>query len=394
MLLFSYTFEESSVILLKILDLEVNCQVVISQWEYPAAEAASPVVDRSRTFDEPLSDIIALTRRPSSPMDIFRILTPRSNPTSAGQGSINPNNINMQGLLALFAIIGASFVLAGIWFFFFAKNGGFVWRKGDWEEYKSTVLRRKGSDGKTLGNATKSTDLGGGSIVGRDYQDDVTFTEGSVTDMTETATTVTEEKPKRKRRLKETAKQKLLRNRKEEKWEGAADNDMRAYRQEEPARVGGLNREADGTYTGTEFTSTESPSTYNRSEPVDDNQRSVTGFSFTAGSADVLSQVTEEVTEEHHLRDPSSHRHQHRRSHRSRQSSPRKRERYSTPGGYTEALDFSSRGTNSEYQYSSVDLDDGTGTKAYHHPIPGLSHGYRRDGDRSRRRDSLSDSEG
>jgi len=365
---------------------------VISQWEYPAAEVASPIVERSRAFDEPLSDIIALTRRSSSPMDIFRILRPRSPPTNAGQGSISPNNINMQGLLALFAIIGASFVLAAIWFFFFAKNGGFVWRKGDWEEYKSTVLRRKGPNGKTLSNATKSTDLGGGSIVGRDYQDDLTFTEGTVTDMTETVTTVTEEKPKHRRRLKETSKQTLLRKRKEEKWEGAADNDMRAYRHEEPARVGGLNREADGTYNGTEFTSTESPSSYNHNEPVDDNQRSVSGFSFTAGSAEVLSQVTEE----HQLRDPSSHRHQHRRerSHRSRQSSPRKRERYSIPGGYTEPLDFSSRGSNSEYQYSSVNLDDGTGTKAYHHPIPGLGHGYRRDGDRSRRRDSLSDSEG
>lgn len=54
---------------------------------------------------------------------------------------------------------------ASIWFFFHAKNGGFKWQQGDWDDYKSTVLRRKGPDGKTLSNATKSTKLGGGSIV-------------------------------------------------------------------------------------------------------------------------------------------------------------------------------------------------------------------------------------
>ena len=90
----------------------------------------------------------------ASPSLTFNYLTTRSDSSSAattqiqyGQGTIDPSNIKMQGLMALFAIIGAAFVLAGIWFFFWAKNGGFVWRKGDWEDYKSTVLRRKGPDG-------------------------------------------------------------------------------------------------------------------------------------------------------------------------------------------------------------------------------------------------------
>ena len=65
--------------------------------------------------------------------------------------------------LGLFAAIAAGMVLSGIWFFFNAKNGGFYWRRGDWDDYKSTVLRRKGPDGRTLSNATKSTKLGGGS---------------------------------------------------------------------------------------------------------------------------------------------------------------------------------------------------------------------------------------
>ena len=60
-------------------------------------------------------------------------------------------------------------VLASIWFFFWAKNGGFHFQEGDWSDYKSTVLRRKGPDGRTLSNATKSTKLGGSTIAGTQH---------------------------------------------------------------------------------------------------------------------------------------------------------------------------------------------------------------------------------
>lgn len=335
-----------------------------------------------------------------------------------GQGTINPKNIQMQGLMALFAIIGAVFVLGALWFFFWAKNGGFVWRRGDWDEYKSTVLRRKGPDGRTLSNATKSTKLGGGSIVGKGYSDDAyTYTDDTYT---ETATTLTDEKPKKKRNFKQTAKKKLLRRRKDERWEGEADADVRAYREEKPARIGGMNRQADGTYHGSDYDSSAPGTRYNESEvsevrdhayqqPRRSRQRNPSGFSFTAGSEDVLSQATEE----HQLRDPSARRPDRRRDRdrrsaapapapgsapSSRTSSPRKKDRRSVPGGYTEPLDFSSSGTRSDYQYSNVDTED-SGTKSYHHPIPGLNKGYRRDRERHdgrsrRRRDSLSDSEG
>jgi hypothetical protein len=333
---------------------------------------------------------------------------------SYGQGTIDPQSIKMQGLMALFAIIGAAFVLGGIWFFFWARNGGFVWRQGDWDEYKSTVLRRKGPDGKTLSNATKSTKLGGGSIVGKGYTDDgYSYTDGSYT---ETATTVTEEKPRRKRFR--DAKEKLLRRNKQEQWEGADDADVRAYREEKPARIGGMNREADGTYHGSDYDTSAPPTSYQQSEmsqshdfaynepPRRQRHRDPSGFSFAEGSEDVISQATEE----RRVRDPSTRRHNRRRDRRSqppsqapagpppapssRTSSPRKhRERRSAPQGhFTEPLDFSSAGTRSEYQYSNVDTED-SGTKSYKHPIPGLTKGYRRDG-RSRRRDSLSDSEG
>ncbi|KAJ5108113.1 hypothetical protein N7456_004788 [Penicillium angulare] len=351
-------------------------------------------------------------------------LVPRADSTSTnavtakyGQGTVDPHSIKMQGLLALFAIIGAAFVGAAIWFFFWAKNGGFQWRKTDWDDYKSTVLRRKGPDGKTLSNATKSTKLGGGSVVGKGYSDDgYTYTDYDT--YTQSASTVmTEEKPKRKRGLKE----KILRRRKDEHWEGEGDDDVRAYREEKPARIGGMNREADGTYHGSDYDSSAPPTHYNRSEMSDardyayekprrtkTKQRNTSGFSFTAGSEDVLSQTTEE----HALRDPSSRREARRENRRrerqeaaapppsapsSRTSSPRKKDRRSMPGHFTEPLDFSSAGTRSEYQYSNVDTED-SGHKSYHHPIPGLNKGYRRDdrreGRRSRRRDSLSDSDG
>ncbi|CRG83443.1 hypothetical protein PISL3812_00794 [Talaromyces islandicus] len=385
----------------------------------------APVVvapDLSGDYGKPVDVLLDndVNGTPTAVEDITKTLAARSTSSTtttgvsaAGQGSINPSSINMQGMLALFAILGASFVIASIWFFFWAKNGGFIWRKGDWEDYKSTVLRRKGPDGRTLSNATKSTKLGGGSIRG--YSDDG----GTVTDMTETATTITNEKAPRKKKFRETAKEKLLRKRKDEKWEGEADDDMRAYRREKPARVGGINAESDGTYYGTEYTPSSLPtaSAYTESEAYDPHDRpprhsqdhhrretrNVSGFSFTAGNEDVISQAT---AEESLMGDARQSRRESRRqqrhqqqseSRRSRHNSPRKREapRSSMPGGYTEPLDLSSRATNSEYQYSTVDTEDDLGTRSYHHPIPGLTKGYRRDRDGGgrRRRDSLSDSE-
>lgn len=331
----------------------------------------------------------------------------KDNDFHPGQGAINPNSINMKALMVLFALIGAGFALAGIWFFFWAKNGGFVWKKNDWEEYKSTVLRRKGPDGRTLSNATKSTKLGGGSIVG--FSD-----EGmTITDMTETATTFSEKRPRRKRNLREL----LLRRQREEEWEGAEDEDVRRYRDEKPARVGGINSEPEGTYYGTEYTTSNPPTSYNESEVQSQSyhsegrrNRTVSEWSFKAGSEDVLSRATDERqlirgTEHSHSRRgsrrESRHGHESRRHHRqsrhshSRHSSPRKRDR-SSVGNYTEPLDFSSRASNTDYQYSSIstELDDGKGTKTYHHPIPELTRGYRREyNGRRSRRDSLSESD-
>lgn len=82
--------------------------------------------------------------------------------TTVGQGTISPEDIPNTLIFIVFGLIGAGFVCTAIWFFFRAKNGGFVFQEGDWEDYKSTVLRRKGPNGTTLSGASESTDLGGG----------------------------------------------------------------------------------------------------------------------------------------------------------------------------------------------------------------------------------------
>jgi hypothetical protein len=336
----------------------------------------------------------------------------------------------MQGLMALFAIIGAAFVLAAIWFFFWAKNGGFVWRKNDWDDYKSTVLRRKGPDGRTLSNATKSTKLGGGSVVAgqtEGYTDyDGEDAAKSRADDAQTYATTDAAPSEKSRNKKSRFREKLRRKKKAEKWEGEHDNDVREYRYEKPAEVGGLNRQPDGTYYdgSTEPTDSNPPmSEVNNGQAsrygdyVQPNrQRDASGFSFAPGGEDTISYITGEddrdVTEQQPLREdrPRSRRHDHHHrtststcsqrprgprpsSSNSRAASPRKKP--SMPGSYTMPLDMSSNAT-SDYQYEQVGVTESpNGNRAYHHPIPALTKGFRRHkGGRGTRRDSLSESDG
>ena len=189
-----------------------------------------------------------------------------------GRGATNASHINNSGFLALFALLGAAMVVVGIWFFFWAKNGGCVFRKGDWDDYKSTVLRRKGPDGKTLSNATKSTRLGGRTVLS-------SFAAG-YSDVN-SADTYTDYDGGRERqepmrqvgRSSKAAKQEQKRQKKQEQYQQKqhqqqqqqqhslpkfpkdVDNDVREYRHEKPARVGGLNRRHDGShfdYTNTD----------------------------------------------------------------------------------------------------------------------------------------------
>lgn len=166
----------------------------------------------------------------------------------ASAGARPPNDLSGPGFQALFALIGVGLALGAIWFFFWAKNGGFKWRDNDWEDYKSTVLRRKGPDGKTLSNATKSTRLGGGSVVhGGSYfgaQSDLGYT-----DETGTSVSASEyrdaERGEGGLRGGEGRKKKHRRDHTND----YKDPELRQYREEKAARVGGLNRVGDGMYT-------------------------------------------------------------------------------------------------------------------------------------------------
>ena len=323
-----------------------------------------------------------------------------------GSGTFDPRTINNKGIFALFALIGVAFVLASIWFFFWAKNGGFRWRKGDWDDYKSTVLRRKGPNGTTLSGATKTTELGGGSIVAdaeKDYEDEEVYWEKA---------NKNEGKGKAAGRNKKQPRGSKNNN----------DDDMRAYRHEKSARVGGLNREADGAYHH-DFAYSTDPS-----EMSERNYRHISSTfnkstSKSAAAASKPKASTPQTPQKkskkefynHSPSSTSSHRplradnSPHSTPTRSRQSSPRKyngnRWEGSMPGSYnyTEPLDFESRYSANASEAGQT--EDSRGTKAYFHPIPGLGagggsagHGYagagfRRGGGRGRR-DSLSDSEG
>ncbi|KAL1604804.1 hypothetical protein SLS60_004344 [Paraconiothyrium brasiliense] len=180
---------------------------------------------------------------------------------AASAGAKDPRAYNNLWFQLLFAFIGIGMTLTALWFFFRAKNGGFKWQKDDWEDYKSTVLRRKGPDGKTLSNATKSTKLGGGSVVhGGSYG---APTSVGYTD--ETGTTVSEmreaEEGKGRRafgiRGGDGAEKKNKRKKRHEHDNDYKDRDLRDYRDERPAKVGGLNRQADGMYTDYSATGTE-----------------------------------------------------------------------------------------------------------------------------------------
>lgn len=220
----------------------------------PVPETLLSLVRRGITSAKATIDLDSRSPSDLSPIavhDVHHRLSKRDTTVDYSKGVTPAPNINNIGFQVLFALIGTGMVLGSIWFFFWAKNGGFHWRgKDDWEDYKSTVLRRKGPDGKTLSNATKSTRLGGGSVVhGGSYGKTETVSDG-YTD--ETATSV------------DTAEMREVeagtrhgfglrggdarKHRNESSSGRQKDPELREYRHEKAARVGGLNRAHDGTY--------------------------------------------------------------------------------------------------------------------------------------------------
>lgn len=332
-------------------------------------------------------------------------------------GAVDPMDVNMKAIQAIFAIIGAGMVCGAIWFFFWAKNGGFKFQKGDWDEYKSTVLRRKGPNGTTLSNATKSTRLGGGSVVGQGYSDrdiassygDDTSTvyTGTMTELSSSTAPIIKEKQKQKqgtytgdkrsrtkksRRPKETRKEQKEREMQQAAFEGGHDADVRAYMREKPATVGGINAPTDTLHYGTDYTDTESsvghsrvPSHYAPAPaPPRHNQRasqpprasrdnpnpSRRDFSYTIGGQTHQEAQQFSVGPSERSVSPPPMRvpapaptTAQPRYHHATTTNPRN----SVPGGYA-----ASASTRSDYTQPLSELQQ-SHTKAYHHPIPGLT---------------------
>lgn len=176
----------------------------------------------------------------------------------ASAGSRPATDLSGPGFQVMFALIGVFMTMLAIWFFFWAKNGGFKWRgKDDWEDYKSTVLRRKGPDGKTLSNVSKSTRLGGGSVVhGGSYgaPTSIGYTDetGTSADMSEIRDA--EEGKHHGIRGGDGRRHKSKKHRRDYEND-YNDPDLDGYRHEKAAKVGGLNRQADGMYS--DYTPTE-----------------------------------------------------------------------------------------------------------------------------------------
>lgn len=296
-------------------------------------------------------------------------------------GAVDPTAVSMGGVQAVIALVGVSMVLGTIWFFFWAKNGGFQWRKGDWDDYKSTVLRRKGPNGTTLSNATKSTILGGGSVVGDGYSDrdtnpymDETSTQytGTMTELSSSTAPIIKEKQstytgdKRSRRKKSrqypemTAKEKKQQDMAQAQFEGGHDADVRAYMKERPARVGGINTTGDTMHYGTDYTDTEPSVAHTASHYKPAQPQSQSHYSTPPSAPPSVPQ---------HKKQPS------------REARNSRRDFSYTIGGQQEQAQFSVAPTQRSASPPPLRVparasQQQSNTKTYHHPLPNLRAEY------------------
>lgn len=344
----------------------------------------------------------------------------------AGVGSIPPTKINNTAVFVIIGLIGAGFVVTAIWFFFQAKNGGFVFREGDWDEYKSTVLRRKGPNGTTLSGATESTDLGGGSVVGKRqrrmrYKDveDQGSSIGTRSEISEFKSAYREPSEKKQKKEKKAKKHKKPKEKSRMRGGGyeesivseMPEDAVRAYRHEKPAKVGGMNRVpegsafdgstvADSTIDGSvadsadllmnrQSTPTNTPTKKTRrsSHASDAETRQVR--STSENFWDSSSKKAEKVDRERERKIKEEAR---KLQEKGRAASSRRTFSYTAGDDASSTVSSSvaderqtrrerrqSRSPEKRLAGSYAPSDAGTdvtGTKSYHHPIPGLSSNY------------------
>lgn len=287
------------------------------------------------------------------------------------RGVLDPHDISNVGIFVLFALIGVAFVLTGIWFFFWAKNGGFHFRDGDWDDYKTTVMRRRGPNGTLLSGATESTNLGGGSVYKDVAEDDgrTVITESTgLSGVTAGASDIgAREKRKKKQEQKDREREERRRARKEkshnrhvgdngvedDEAEEKAKKELRNYRHERPARVGGLNKEAEGSQWDGSTNPTESTVSSNllsnrQSTPTSTPTKERRGIRKVYSTAERNDQERARAEARKPQRDENNI---------SRRDFSFQRSTIETESNVTESL-----------------LDNGTdlGTKSYHHPMPEL----------------------
>ena len=355
-----------------------------------------------------------------------------------GAGVINPHNINNTVFFIFFGIISAAFVVAGIWFFFWAKNGGFQFKEGDWEEYKSTVLRRRGPNGTIISGATAPTDLGGGSVykdvVDEDGRTVITESTGlsgitaGVSDISarERRRALREKKIKQmqeehRQRKKEKKEKKKKESRHVDEHgvvvdaeaEKQAEDELRKYRHERPARVGGLNKESegsqwDGSTNPSDSTVSSSLMSNRQATPTNSPQKPAGGIRKVYSTADRTAERERERDRERLRlearrlqdrgrqalmeREPSTHRSGRRDfsyqraaesevaesavTRSSRRSERTERTERSERSERTERTERSERTERTERtmpgSWTASEVDSDLGTKSYHHPIPEL----------------------
>lgn len=347
-------------------------------------------------------------------------------------GVVHPGDINNKAIFALFGLLGVAFVCTGIWFFFWAKNGGFYFKEDDWDDYKTTVLRRKGPNGTTLSGATTEiTDLGGGSVYKDIHDDDdgsteVTGITGGVSDV------VGREKKRRRREQKERDKERRREEKRREKEnykknkksnkesaskrkvgedgavidedaEAEAQQYLRNYRHEKPARVGGLNRESEAsTWDGsTNPTDSSRGGSSVTSELINHRERTPTSSPTKKSSTPAEASGSRGIRKVYSTADKRDSRETERIRAEARKLQEKGRAAAASSsggGGGGHRRNFSWQRDNQitedtammsdippSYTASEVDTripgswgpesDVGTdvGTKAYHHVIPGLS---------------------
>ena len=322
--------------------------------------------------------------RDVGPLKAHGLLTPRSDENDPGKGGFDPHDINNVGFFFLFALIGVAFVVTGIWFFFWAKNGGFHFHNKDWDDYKTTVLRRKGPNGTLLSGATATTDLGGGSVY-KEYKDvgdedhTTVVSEGTaLTGVTAGPSEPDKRESRRRRQEKRDQERRKERHSRRHVGEEGVEDDMaeksarselRNYRHERPARVGGLNKESEGSAWDGSTNQTQSEiSASVTSELLSNRQETPTNSPKkpSAGIRKVHSVTTASHNERSPERDTERLRAEARRL-REEGRSARRDFSYQRAGAAESTLSESLLESSSQAGTGS-DL----GTKSYHHPMPEL----------------------